>query len=90
MPAGAAEALRQSLAAATAKLDGALPELLAAAQHAFTVGMQITSVIASVLLVGAAVIAWRVIPSPRGGGGEPSEVSVDAVPSVAAAERVGQ
>jgi len=58
--------MRESLATATAKLDGSQPALLAQAQHAFTVGMQVTSVVAAVLLVLAAVVAWRVIPSPRG------------------------
>ena len=65
VPSATAEAVRQSLATATAKLDGSLPELLGAAQHAFTVGMQVTSVIAALLLSVSAVIAWRVIPSER-------------------------
>ena len=60
--------VRESLATASARLDLTDPAqaaLLAEAQHAFTVGMQVTSVVAAVILVLAAVVAWRVIPSPR-------------------------
>lgn len=67
-----ATAFDQSLATGGAALgpapaDGAAAAL-DAAQHAFASGMQIASVVAAVLLAGAAVIAWRVIPSVRGPG----------------------
>jgi DHA2 family multidrug resistance protein-like MFS transporter len=58
--------VRESLATAVASLDLANPAASAAveqAQHAFTVGMQWTSVIAALLLAVAAVIAWIAIPS---------------------------
>ncbi|MGC7100631.1 MFS transporter [Amycolatopsis lurida] len=42
-------------------------DLLEHAQHAFTVGMQVTSGIAAALMLVAAVVAWRVIPSERTG-----------------------
>ncbi|WP_307793743.1 MFS transporter [Microbacterium stercoris] len=58
--------LHESLATGMTQLDTADPAVLAAieqAQHAFTVGMQWTSVIAALLLAIAAVIAWIAIPS---------------------------
>jgi len=59
----------ESLAAATRTLraDGTGPalDLLASAQHAFTMAMQISSIIAAVLVLVAAVIAWRAIPAER-------------------------
>lgn len=55
-------AVRDSLAGAHRVLDAGDP-VLAAAQHAFTTGMQVTSMAAAVLLAVAAVVAWRVIPS---------------------------
>lgn len=61
--------VRESLASAVFHLDltdPALARVVADAQHAFTVGMQWTSVIAAALLLVAAVIAWRTIPSHRG------------------------
>jgi DHA2 family multidrug resistance protein-like MFS transporter len=64
-----ADAAGESLATAMTQLDLADSAVLAAieqAQHAFTVGMQWTSVIAAVLLAIAAVIAWVAIPSHRG------------------------
>lgn len=60
-----AAAVQQSLASGSAVVGDRNPELLEIAQHAFTSGMQITSVIAAVLLAVSALIAWRVIPSPR-------------------------
>ncbi|MFD5214484.1 MFS transporter [Microbacterium sp. NPDC058345] len=62
-------AVNESLATAVSQLDTGRTEVLAAieqAQHAFTVGMQWTSVIAAILLVIAAVIAWVAIPSHKG------------------------
>lgn len=57
-------AVEESLAVAMSTLeDGTVVEH---AQHAFTVAVQTTSYIAAGLLAVAAVIAWRVIPSPRG------------------------
>lgn len=61
----AASAIHQSLAAGTAAVGAADPELLSIAQHAFTSGMQVTALIAAALLVVAALMAWRVIPSTR-------------------------
>lgn len=60
--------VRESLATATYHLDPTDPTaqtVITQAQHAFTTGMQWTSVIAAVLLVVAALIAWRTIPSGR-------------------------
>ncbi|MEU4565313.1 MFS transporter [Micromonospora sp. NPDC023956] len=62
------EAVTDSLAAGTQALTGTGEQgsqILAAARDAFAHGMQITSVIAAVLLVVAALIAWKVIPSHR-------------------------
>lgn len=61
-----ADAVHESLALATATLGADSSELLAGAQHAFTSGMQVTSLIAAALLAVSALIAWRVIPSDRG------------------------
>lgn len=58
-----AEAMNESLASAAGALGSSDAELLAVAQGAFTHGMQITAYIASLLLVIAAFIAWRLIPS---------------------------
>ena len=62
LDATAAATARESLASAALVLD---PAGFAGAAHAFTGAMQWTSVIAAVLLAAAAVVAWRVIPSPR-------------------------
>ncbi|MEB7505480.1 MFS transporter [Arthrobacter koreensis] len=63
VPPETAAAVQDSLASAAGHLGGSNPELLATAQHAFTYGMQVTSFIAAALLVVAAVIAARLIPS---------------------------
>jgi len=66
----ASAAVRESLAAASTRLDGADPAtagLLDQAREAFVSGMQTTSLIAAGLCVLAAVIAVFAIPSPRGG-----------------------
>ena len=55
-------AVRESLARATEVLDG---RALETAREAFTWGMQVTAVVAAVLLAVAAATAWRVIPSTR-------------------------
>jgi DHA2 family multidrug resistance protein-like MFS transporter len=58
--------LNESLATGMTQLDTTNPAVLVAigqAHHAFTVGMQWTSVIAAILLAIAAVIAWIAIPS---------------------------
>ncbi|MCZ2830682.1 MFS transporter [Modestobacter sp. VKM Ac-2986] len=66
LPPAEAGAARESLATASAAaLDD---ELLTAARTAFGSAMQVTSAIAAVLLVVAAVVAWRLVPSPRGTG----------------------
>ncbi|UQU62211.1 MFS transporter [Couchioplanes caeruleus] len=62
-------AVEDSLAGAAAALHGAGPVaagIMDAARHAFTHAMQVTSVVAALLLVVAAVTAWRTIPSPVG------------------------
>lgn len=58
-----ANAVNDSLASAASVLGNADANLLAMAQHAFTHGMQITAYIAAVLLLVAALIAWKLIPS---------------------------
>lgn len=67
IPAGtspeASASMRDSLASAASTLDAEDTELLSIAQEAFTHGMQITAFIAAALLVVAAFIAWRLIPS---------------------------
>lgn len=65
---GIDSSVNESLATAVSQLDTTNPAVLAAieqAQHAFTVGMQWTSVIAAILLAIAAVIAWIAIPSHK-------------------------
>ena len=60
--------VNESLPAALSQLDMTNPAVLAAieqAKHAFTAGMQWTSVIAAALLAVAAVIAWFAIPSAK-------------------------
>lgn len=66
LDAGMAATVRDSLAGAHRVLDAANPvhaAVLQQAQHAFTAGMQTASVVAAVLLLIAAFVAWRVIPS---------------------------
>jgi DHA2 family multidrug resistance protein-like MFS transporter len=58
------DALHDSLATATYQLPDS-PGLLEQAQHAFTFGVQTVSLIAAALLAVAAVVALKVIPSPR-------------------------
>ncbi|WP_416906108.1 MFS transporter [Micromonospora echinospora] len=61
-------AVTDSLAAGTQALAGTGEQgaqVLAAARDAFAHGMQVTSVIAAVLLAVSALIAWKVIPSGR-------------------------
>ncbi|QIK84069.1 MFS transporter [Sanguibacter sp. HDW7] len=58
-------AMEDSLASAAGVLGPADGDLLAIAQHAFTHGMQVTAYIAAGLLLVAALIAWRTIPSPK-------------------------
>lgn len=69
LDAAVSDAVRESLASGSAALDATADplaaEALAAAQHAFTGGMQVASVVAAVVLALAALIAWRVIPSSR-------------------------
>lgn len=67
LPDDLGSAVEDSLASAAAALEHAGPDGAATmdnAQHAFTGAMQITSLIAAVLLAVAAVTAWRTIPSP--------------------------
>lgn len=58
-----AAAMQDSLASAAGRLGDSNEALLAMAQHAFTYGMQVASFIAAALLVVAAVLAARLIPS---------------------------
>lgn len=55
-------AVEDSLAAGVNALHGTHPEALLAIQQSFTVAMQITALTAAVLLLIAAITAWRVIP----------------------------
>ncbi|MCX4387983.1 MFS transporter [Micromonospora peucetia] len=62
------EAVTESLAAGTQALAGTDrhgTQILTAARDAFAHGMQVTSVIAAVLLVVAALVAWKIVPSDR-------------------------
>lgn len=54
---------QRSVASALAEVNN--PELMTHAQSAFTTAMQTTASIAAVLMAASAVVAWRVIPSPR-------------------------
>ena len=58
-----AEAMKDSLANAVSTIGSSNAELLDIVQHAFTHSMQITAGIAAVLLLIAATMAWRLIPS---------------------------
>ncbi|MFJ4036507.1 MFS transporter [Microbacterium sp. NPDC090007] len=63
-----AATVRDSLAGAREALDQNVPlhaDVFAHAQHAFTTGVQTASFIAAALLVVAAIVAWRVIPSDK-------------------------
>lgn len=61
----ATAALEDSLASAAGQLRGSEDALFSMAQEAFTHGMQVTSFIAAGLLVVAAIIAVRLIPSDK-------------------------
>lgn len=68
LPDSTAAALEESLAKGASLIeqgDTLGTEGLEAAREAFTIGMQIASVGAALVLAVAAVIAWRVIPSLR-------------------------
>ncbi|MEV0570037.1 MFS transporter [Dactylosporangium sp. NPDC050588] len=66
LPDPARTAVTESLAAGSQSLAGAgQQQILAAARDAFAQSMQVTSLIAAALLVVAAVIAWKVVPSSR-------------------------
>jgi MFS transporter, DHA2 family, multidrug resistance protein len=68
LPAGVSaadrDAAHESLAAALHHAESG--DVVSAAQDAFTTAMQSTAVLAAVILFAAAVIAWRMIPSPTG------------------------
>ncbi|GAA1129840.1 MFS transporter [Citricoccus alkalitolerans] len=59
-------ALTESLATARGALADRLPDVFAAAQHAFTGAMQITAIVAAAVLAVAGVVALLVIPSTKG------------------------
>lgn len=82
VPAGAAGATHDSLAAATAAAQD-LPEqiaaaLLAPAREAFTAGMHVVAAISAVLLVGVAILAATVLRNVPRIGAEP-EAAKEAV-----------
>ncbi|MEX0153755.1 MFS transporter [Microbacterium sp. LMI1-1-1.1] len=58
-------ALTDSLAAANQALAERLPEVFAAAQEAFTTAMQITSVVAAVIIAAAGILALILIPNTK-------------------------
>lgn len=60
-----ADAMQDSLAHAAGVLHGTNDALLAAAQESFVFGLQVTAYIAAGILLVAALVAWKVIPSPR-------------------------
>lgn len=62
-----ASRVRDSLGSALSVLDPG-SELAEAARLAFVGAMQSTSLIASLLTLGAAIVAWRLIPSPPRAG----------------------
>ncbi|SCF27591.1 MFS transporter, DHA2 family, multidrug resistance protein [Micromonospora matsumotoense] len=62
LPAGDAARVRDSLGSALQVLP---PQSAAGARDAFITGMQVTSSVAAVLTLAAAVLAWALIPSPR-------------------------
>ncbi|WP_066909245.1 MFS transporter [Millisia brevis] len=63
LPAATRDAVTDSLASADRVLaDGPFANVLADAQHAFTVAMQFTSLAAAVLTAAAGILAWRLIP----------------------------
>lgn len=61
-------AIQESLASASSVIDRENTELLSVAQEAFTHGMQLTAYSAAGLLIVAAIIAWRLIPSTSNPG----------------------
>ncbi|MEU7870396.1 MFS transporter [Dactylosporangium sp. NPDC049140] len=67
LPEPGRRAVTESLAAGTHALTGAGPQaqILAGARDAFAHSMQLTSIIAAVLLLVSAAIAWKVVPSSR-------------------------
>ncbi|MFF5225110.1 MFS transporter [Dactylosporangium sp. NPDC000521] len=67
LPDPARQAVTESLAAGAHVLtgDGPHAQILADARDAFAHSMQLTSIIAALLLLVSAVIAWKVIPSRR-------------------------
>lgn len=67
-----------SLSAATDRGDPASLELLAHGQTAFTHAMQVTASLAAVLVLAAAVMAFRHVPSPTGRAREVPDGSVTA------------
>ena len=68
LDAATTDAVTESLASAHATLQGQGAEatrILEEAQHAFTIGMQVTSLCAAALLAIAGVVAARIIPSTK-------------------------
>ncbi|MGW2251097.1 MFS transporter [Kitasatospora sp. NPDC001660] len=83
-PAAAARA-GESLGGAVETAHG-LPQaigepLLAGAKHAFVHGVNVAGVLAGVLLVGAAVMAWRLLRGLSAPAAEPTEPSESSKPS---------
>lgn len=72
LPAGLPEVARNAFtdslatgAAVAAQTGDELAATMNAAQHAFTESMQVTSLVAAVLLLLASAVAWRLIPSTK-------------------------
>ncbi|MGO1543545.1 MAG: MFS transporter [Gulosibacter sp.] len=62
VPEGMRGAVHESLAAGLEAIDGSDPALIEMIQHSFTGAMQITAVVAAVILLIAGIFAWRTIP----------------------------
>ncbi len=65
LPAGTREAITESLAFGTSALGVDDGVVLEAARDAFSHSMQVTSVVAAVLLVLAGAVAWTVVPASQ-------------------------
>ena len=52
-----------------AAYDARSPDVIAAAQDAFAQAMQTSTFLAAAILLAAAVVAWKIIPSPTGADG---------------------
>lgn len=62
LPEDIAASVNDSLAAGLEMLGSSYPDVVASVQHAFTGGMQVTAVVAAIILFLAGVFAWRAVP----------------------------